>query len=120
MTQFYIEKKAAIPRKITYIAVLASAMFFSVSKRASAQTASTASEELNGWLQLAINVLSAVAGLAFVISFIFAGYQYMTARDDANQVKSAKERLTTLVLTFVVFAFGYALLQWLVPGGIFD
>lgn len=85
-----------------------------------AQSTGTTSNELNGWLQLIIDVLSAAVGVAFVVSFIIAGYQYMTARDDANQVKAAKDRIVTLVLTFFVFAFGYALLQWLVPGGIFN
>lgn len=75
--------------------------------------------DLYKMLQLVINLLSAIAGLAFVVSFIFAGFQYMTARDNSGQVAAAKERIFTIVITFVLFVFGYGLLQWLVPGGVF-
>lgn len=80
---------------------------------------STGSQDLYGWLQTVIDLLAIVAGLVFVISFIIAGYQYMTARDNAQQVSAAKERMVTTSLTFALFVFGYAFIQWLVPGGIF-
>lgn len=76
-------------------------------------------QDLYGWLQIIINLLTIVAFLVFVISLILAGYQYMTARDNASQVSSAKDRIVTTVISFAVFVFGYALLQWLIPGGIF-
>lgn len=83
-------------------------------------TADAGSGDLNKLLQAAIDTLAAAAGLIFVISFIIAGFQYLTARDNASQVAAAKERIFTLVITFILFVFGYGLLQWLVPGGIFS
>lgn len=82
-------------------------------------TADAGSSDLNKLLQATIDTLSAAAGLIFVISFIIAGFQYLTARDNASQVADAKQRIFTLVITFILFVFGYGLLQWLVPGGIF-
>lgn len=90
------------------------------SKPIFAQSADTGSPELNDLLNTAINVLTAIAVFAFVIAFIIAGYQYMTARDNASQVTAAKERMTSTVIAVVVYFFGYAILQWLVPGGIFN
>lgn len=83
-------------------------------------SASTSSEDLDKLLKNGINLLSAVAVMVFVVSFMIAGYQYMTARDNASQVAAAKERISTLVITFMLFVFGYGILQWLVPGGIFN
>lgn len=76
------------------------------------------SDELDKWLNTAMNVLSALIGLAIVGSFILAGIQYTTARDNASQVEAAKDRILTTVLGFFIFLVGYALLQWLIPGGI--
>ncbi len=71
------------------------------------------------WLSMIINVLSVVALSLFVLSMIIAGYQYMTARDNAQQVSDAKNRITTTVISIILFVFGYAFLQWLIPGGVF-
>lgn len=109
--------KKKIAKHIIYLIAATHALLPSA---AYAQSVNTGSNALNGWLQLIINVLSAAAGIVFVFSFIFAGYQYMTARDNAQQVSDAKNRIVTLVITFILFAFGYAILQWLVPGGIFS
>lgn len=77
-------------------------------------------DKLNKLLKDTINGLSALALLIFVVSLIAAGYQYMTARDNASAVAAAKERIITVVITFVLFVFGFGILQWLVPGGIFN
>lgn len=76
--------------------------------------------ELNKLLKNAINGLSAIALLVFVVSLIAAGFQYMTARDNASAVAAAKDRIVTVVITFILFVFGFGILQWLVPGGIFN
>jgi|GEM_PF-2280342 len=80
----------------------------------------TGSDKLDQWLQDIINLLSGLVALVCVISLIFAGFQYMTAGGNAGQVAAAKNRIVMVVLAFVVFAFGYGILQWLIPGGIFN
>lgn len=79
----------------------------------------TGSPELDSLLNRVINGLSALVGLVVVISLIASGIQYMTARDNASQVAAAKGRIVMTILAFVLFMMGYALLQWLIPGGVF-
>lgn len=65
-----------------------------------------------------INFLSAVAGMAIVASIMIAGYQYMTARDNPGQVEAAKKRILWAMVALGIFIFMYALLNFLVPGGV--
>lgn len=72
-----------------------------------------------GLLRDFINIMSAVVGIVIVIMFAVRGMQYMTARDNAQQVTQAKEQFFWLVIALVVYLFSFSFLQWLVPGGIF-
>jgi hypothetical protein len=71
-----------------------------------------------GYMVIAINLLSALAGMAIVFSIMFAGYQYMTARDNAGQIQQARQRIIWAISALLIFIFSYALLNFLVPGGI--
>ncbi len=66
----------------------------------------------------AINILSGLAGLAIVASLVIAGYQYMTARDNAGQIQKAKTRIIWALSALALFIFMYAILNFLVPGGV--
>lgn len=70
------------------------------------------------YLVITINFLSAVAVMAIVASVMIAGYQYMTARDNPGQVQAAKQRIIWAMVALGLFIFGYALLNFLVPGGV--
>lgn len=67
---------------------------------------------------IGINLLSALAGIAIVFSIMFAGFQYMTARDNPGQVQKAKIRIVWALVALALFIFMYALLDFLVPGGV--
>lgn len=84
-----------------------------------AQSVTTKDSEIDGYLAMGVNVLTAVAGLAVVGSIIVGGIQYMSAGGNASQVSAAKNRIFVSVASLIMLGFGYALLQWLVPGGIF-
>lgn len=86
---------------------------------AAARTIGDDEKKFYDLLKTTINGLTVVAGLVFVFSLVIAGYQYITARDNASQVAAAKNRIVVTILTFFVYVFGYALMQWLVPGGLF-
>jgi hypothetical protein len=75
-------------------------------------------DELDKLLNNGINILTALVGLVIVISMVVAGIQYQTAGDNASQVSAAKNRITMAVLSLLLFFFTYAVLQWLIPGGI--
>lgn len=65
-----------------------------------------------------INILSAVAGMAIVGSIMIAGYQYMTARDNPGQIEAAKKRIVWALVALGLFIFMYAILDFLIPGGV--
>lgn len=71
------------------------------------------------YLQIAINALSAVVGLVIVIMIVIGGIQYSAAGDDPQKVQAAKSKVTNALLALFAFIFMFAILQWLVPGGIF-
>lgn len=72
------------------------------------------------WLNVIINVVAGVVGIGAVVMIIFAGVQYSTARDNAQVVQSAKEKIINVVIGLIAFGFLYTFLQWLVPGGVFS
>lgn len=67
---------------------------------------------------IAINFLSAIAGIVFVVSIMISGFQYMTARDNAGQIQKAKSRIISTLIALAIYVFMYALLNFLIPGGI--
>lgn len=67
-----------------------------------------------------IAVLSALVGLVVVLSLIIGGIQYAASEGDPQKAANAKTRLQKTVFAFVVYIFLYALLQFLIPGGIFN
>ena len=66
-----------------------------------------------------INFLSGAVGLVVTIMLGIAGIQYMAAQGNPGQIEAARKRVSNAVIAFVTFIFMYAILQWLVPGGIF-
>jgi hypothetical protein len=65
-----------------------------------------------------INVLSAVAGMVIIFSIMFAGFQYMTAQDNSGQIQQARQRIIWAITAMLVFIFMYAMLNFLIPGGV--
>lgn len=66
-----------------------------------------------------INFLGIGFGIIITITIVVGGLQYITAGSDPQKVAAAKGRIVNAIFTLVIFGFMYALLQWLVPGGIF-
>ena len=70
-------------------------------------------------LGIVLDVLTYGVGVLAIIGFVMVGIQYTTARDNEGQVAKAKERLTQIVIGLVIYALLYALLQFMIPGGVF-
>lgn len=66
-----------------------------------------------------INFLIAGVGLIVTIMLGIAGIQYMAAQGNPQQIEAARKKVSNAIIAFVTFIFMYAILQWLVPGGIF-
>ena len=65
-----------------------------------------------------IKLLSAAIGVLVVLSVIIGGVQYSAAGSDPQQVAAARKRIGNALLGLVAYIFLFALLNWLVPGGI--
>jgi hypothetical protein len=65
-----------------------------------------------------IALLGGLVGLAVVIGIVWGGIQYSAAGGDPQKVAAAKDKIRRALIALVTFIFFYALLQWLLPGGI--
>lgn len=73
---------------------------------------------INDYVNPIIKVLTAMVGVAAVISIIIAGIQYSASADDSGMVAKAKQRIFNVIIGLVAYVFLLALLNYLVPGGI--
>lgn len=71
------------------------------------------------YLNPIVYVLTALVGITAVISIVFAGIQYSSSADDPGTVTKAKQRIFNVVLGLVAYIFLLALLNYLIPGGVF-
>ena len=70
-------------------------------------------------LATALSVFTFGVGAAAVIGVIIAAYQYITARDNSQVVAKAKNRIVQIVLGLVIWVMIWAVLEFLLPGGLF-
>lgn len=66
-----------------------------------------------------IRFLSAGVGIVIIGSTIVAGIQYTSARDDPSAVGKAKARIMGNLGALLIFIFGYAILNYVIPAGFF-
>ena len=66
-----------------------------------------------------INLLSVAFGLIAVISLILGGIQYSASQGDPQKASQAKDRISNTMIAIIAYLFLYALLQFLIPGGLF-
>jgi hypothetical protein len=65
-----------------------------------------------------IRFLSLGAGLVTIASIIVGGIQYSTAQDNPSTKAAAMKRIASSVGALILFFFIYAMLNWIIPGGI--
>ena len=73
-----------------------------------------------GVLLLGINILTAGVGIAAVGGIVYGALLYTSAGGSPEQVKKALGIITNVVIGVVAYALMYALLNFLIPGGIFN
>jgi hypothetical protein len=64
------------------------------------------------------NILTGIAGLIIIGTMIFGGIQYSMAGADPSKVQEAKHKITNALIALLLLIFGFAFLQWVVPGGL--
>jgi hypothetical protein len=67
-----------------------------------------------------INVLAAAVGVVVTISIVVGGIQYASSAGDPGKASAAKSRIRNAIIALVGFFLLYAVLQWLVPGGLLN
>ena len=70
-------------------------------------------------LLTAINILTAGIGLAVVGGIIYASILYTTAGGNAEQTKKALEFIRNVVIGLLAYALMFAILNFIIPGGLF-
>lgn len=70
-------------------------------------------------LKKVLDIMTVLIGVVATTGIAVAGVQYLTAKDNENQVAKAKRRIFELVLGLAVYVLIYAFLGWLLPN-VFD
>lgn len=78
-------------------------------------------EESSFWklIEIILNILMGAVGIAAVGGIVWSGVLYASASDNESQTQQAKELIRNVVIGLVLFVSMYAILQYLIPGGIF-
>lgn len=67
-----------------------------------------------------IDIMTAGVGLVAVVMIAYAAFRYTTAQSDEGVTKEAKEIIRNVAIGIAVYAMMWAMIQWLVPGGVFS
>lgn len=71
-------------------------------------------------LLLALQIMTAGIGILAVGGIVYGSVLYTTAGDKAEQTKKGMQIITNVVIGIVAYGLMYTLLNFLIPGGIFD
>ncbi len=66
-----------------------------------------------------IRFLSNGVGLIIIGSIIVGGIQYTASRGDPQATANAIKRIQSTMIALVIFIFGYAILNYILPAGFF-
>lgn len=72
------------------------------------------------YLRNIIIFLAGGVGLAVVGGIIAGAYMYITARASASQAEQGQTMIINSVIGLLLFIFMFAILQFIIPGGIFQ
>jgi len=72
-----------------------------------------------GLLLIAINILTAGIGVAAVAGIVYGSVLYTSAGGSPEQVKKAMGIISNVAIGIVAYALMYALLNFIIPGGLF-
>ncbi len=82
----------------------------------------TKTEDNGLWqlLLITINILTAGVGVLALAGIVYGGILYTSSGGSPEQVKKARAVFTNVVIGVIAFGGMYALLNFIVPGGIFN
>jgi hypothetical protein len=65
-----------------------------------------------------LNLMSTLIVIVIIMMLIVAGIQYITSVGDPTAIKAAKNRIVNAITALVMFVMAYAVLNFIIPGGI--
>jgi hypothetical protein len=71
-------------------------------------------------LQTIINWMTAIVSTIVVFAIVYGGFLYATAGDRADQQKTAITVITDAVIALILLVLMYSILNFVIPGGIFQ
>jgi hypothetical protein len=71
-------------------------------------------------LAMVVTILTYGVGTLGVVGLVITGIQYMTSSGDVSRQTKAKKRIIEIVIGLVAYALAWSLLNWLLPGGLFN
>ena len=71
-------------------------------------------------LILVLNIMTAGVGILAVGGIAYGTVLYTSAGDKADQVKKAKDMFVNVAIGLLVYGLMYAILNFLIPGGLFN
>lgn len=79
-------------------------------------------EDTGVWslLLTAINILVAGVGVVALAGVVYGGILYTSSGGSPEQIKKARTVITNVVIGVIAFAGMYALLNFIIPGGVFN
>ena len=72
------------------------------------------------YLKMIIQFASGAIGLVIVLMIVIGGVQYVTSAGDPGAVKAARGRIINAITGLILFILMFAILNFLIPGGIFS
>lgn len=72
-----------------------------------------------GMVVLITNIMAGLAGLVIVGTLIWGGILYSSAGSDPSKIQAAKSKIVAGITALMLLIFGFSIIQWLVPGGLF-
>lgn len=72
------------------------------------------------YLRYFLIFLAGGVGLAVVGGIVAGSYLYITARASASQTQQGQNMIINSVIGLLLFIFMYAILQFIIPGGVFQ
>jgi hypothetical protein len=70
------------------------------------------------YLKTILQFLAGGVGLVILLMMVIAGVQYITSAGDPGLVKAAKTRIINAITALLLFILAYAIINFIVPGGI--
>lgn len=71
-------------------------------------------------LIMALNIMTGLVGILAVGGIVYGAIMYTSAQDNSSQVQEAVGIIRNVIIGIVLYAGMFVILQYLIPGGIFN